>query len=56
MLPYLGFPMILQSMKAAFATVNDGDNLATVLAQLEKLTYLTAVAKEALRLAYGVSL
>ncbi|KAF8867135.1 cytochrome P450 [Acephala macrosclerotiorum] len=31
------------TLTAAFATVNDGDNLATVLAQLEKLTYLTAL-------------
>ncbi|KAE8441145.1 hypothetical protein EG329_005828 [Mollisiaceae sp. DMI_Dod_QoI] len=53
----LASPTIFKNIKAEFSTIKtDEASLAVFLAQLEKLPYLTAVIKEALRLAYGVSL
>lgn len=53
----LSSPTILEKLKSELSTVqNLNENLAAVLAKLEKLPYLTAVIKEALRLGYGVSM
>lgn len=53
----LSSPTILQKLKTELSTIqNLNDSLAKVLANLEKLPYLTAVIKEALRLGYGVSM
>ena len=50
----LSNPTILRNLKEEFhANKKSGENLT--LQQLEKLPYLTAVIKEGLRLAYGVS-
>ncbi len=53
----LSTPSILSKLKEELSTIKrNGETLASVLTQLEKLPYLTAVIKESLRLSYGVSL
>jgi cytochrome P450 len=53
----LSSSIMLQNLKTELSTIQDlNENLSTLLAKLEKLPYLTAVIKEALRLAYGVSM